>query len=83
MDESPGVDCRAGSYGKETLVRSALIVATANDRAVTARERSRSLIGTCGKRGSMGHRSFGPLFPASLCRDRSFAVTALSLATLA
>ena len=31
---------RAGSYRKETLVKSAVIVATANDRAVTARERS-------------------------------------------
>ena len=70
-------------FENETSVTSAVIVATANDRAVTAKERSRSPIGTCHKKGdAIGHRLFGRLFPASVCRDRSFAVTALSLATL-
>ena len=35
------------------------------------------------QRGSNGPRPFGPLFPAFVRRDRSCAVTALSLATLA
>ncbi len=61
---------------------TAVIVATASDRAVTAKERSRSPIATCRKKGPIGHRPFGPLFPAFLCRDHSFAVTALLLAVL-
>jgi len=41
----------AAPFENETSVTSAVIVATANDRAVTAKERSRSPIGTCHKRG--------------------------------
>ncbi len=54
-----------------------MIVATANDRAVTAKERSRSPIGHATKGDAIGHRLFGRLFPASVCRDRSFAVTGM------
>ena len=72
----------AAPFENETSVTSAVIVATANDRAVTAKERSRSPIGHATKGDAIGHRLFGRLFPASVCRDRSFAVTALLLATL-
>jgi len=41
----------AAPFENETSVTSAVIVATANDGAVTAKERSRSPIGTCRKRG--------------------------------
>ncbi len=34
-------------FEKETFVTTAVIVTTARDRAVTAKERSRSPIGTC------------------------------------
>ncbi len=59
---------------KKLWLRLPCLLFTANGRAATG-ERSRSLIVTCGQPGPMGHRSFGPLFPASLCWDRSVAVS--------
>ncbi len=50
-EETPGQwpPSSAAPFENETSVTSAVIIATANDRAVTAKERSRSPIGTCPK----------------------------------